>query len=272
MPYLKVEFRRDTSPLLKNPHPDREGKNQVFVNSYVKGATIGNKCVLLHSNIEGDYHINDSSMVINITSSDLSSLPRNFSFPENMVLESLHIKMENELDSLKRVFIIFGMNDQLQKTAFTPGCTLFNKTWDSFFERTCISPAEVWSSGIPDSKRCILNAKLFPVYHPAGKVTIKNLLWLEGSLEDPNGALFWRSSWKFSLLEILNLCDPNAEFSWRRELYFSIGQDRLKQSLHEKSGNCFIPFFQYSNTDGYFERTLAALDSVAAESSDPAVL
>ncbi|XP_057317332.1 L-fucose kinase-like isoform X1 [Hydractinia symbiolongicarpus] len=271
--FASIKFRKRASSLSLTEDIKNE-KNIVAVNTMVKGATVGDNCVLLHSYIEGDVNIGSNSLIVNIQPSDLEPLQNKIYLPDDIVFESLHLKMESETGTVNtRILLMFGIHDRLQKPFSMPESTVFNVPWETFFARTTIQPAELWSPELPLSKRCFLNARLFPVYHPRDKVNVLHFLWMHGSYKDKMFPSIWRSCWRLSLLEILDLTNPEEEFAWRRQLFFNIGQRKVEKSLHNRKDNCFMPFFQTCIMDGYFEDLLTVLDNIIMRNSNhPAII
>lgn len=164
----------------------------------------------------------------------------------------------------KTVWTIFGVDDDLgrQPESFEAS-TFCNESWSNLFERTSICESDLWFPGAP---RCLATARLFPVWlvnsnDGATGPRPADVMWLQpGGTPAPAQVSQWRESWRVSLQTIMGMSDTTAEFRWRRELFFNIGDHHTYSSLmnpsrvaagaeeHEKPSQCLTPFFRGSQT------------------------
>ncbi|XP_047135189.1 L-fucose kinase isoform X1 [Hydra vulgaris] len=243
----------------------------VIINSIVNVVAVGENSVFLHTSLDSEVSIGQRCMLVNISSTDFENLTTPLQLPSGMVLERFFLKL-NDTSSSTTALVMFGLNDDLQKSLVFEGTTIFNQPWGSLFERTGILPSELWSPDIAENKRCMLNARLYPVYSPKDKLDISYLLWLQGKYTSHKMAARWRCCWRLSLLEILDLADPVEELTWRSNLQFQIGKKKVISDLLAKSNTCLLPFFRSAVLEGYFDKLLACLDKVAIRTKDSAVL
>ena len=77
---------------------------------------------------------------------------------------------------------------------------------------------------------------------------------------DKNLFFRWRSSLRLSLKDILNAVDTDAEFAWRKKLWFEIGKTEVEDTLKNCSSNCLVPFFKSCGKEGFEAQILEVLD------------
>ena len=70
----------------------------------------------------------------------------------------------------------------------------------------------------------------------------------------------WRSSIRLSLQDILSLLDLNAEFDWKRRLWFEIGKAQAETTLRDCKNDCLLPFFRSCVQEGFAKDILKVLD------------
>ena len=70
----------------------------------------------------------------------------------------------------------------------------------------------------------------------------------------------WRLSIRLSLQDILSLLDLNAEFDWKRRLWFEIGKAQAETTLRDCKNDCLLPFFRSCVQEGFAEDILKVLD------------
>ena len=54
--------------------------------------------------------------------------------------------------------------------------------------------------------------------------------------------------------------DTNAEFSWKKNLWFEIGKTEVVNTLTSCSSNCILPFFKSCAKEGFDAQILEVLD------------
>ena len=70
----------------------------------------------------------------------------------------------------------------------------------------------------------------------------------------------WRSAIRLSLQDILSLLDLNAEFDWKRRLWFEIGKAQAETTLRDCKNDCLLPFFRSCVQEGFAKDILKVLD------------
>uniref|UniRef100_A0A8B9JNX4 L-fucose kinase n=1 Tax=Astyanax mexicanus TaxID=7994 RepID=A0A8B9JNX4_ASTMX len=143
--------------------------------------------------------------------------------------------------------------------------SFLSQTWAQFFNRTGIQPEELWGAE-SGACRCLLDARLFPVFVPkGGPVGLEGVSFLLGS---SGSAESWRAAWRLSLREVLSLTDQQEELQWREKLFFSSGQRRAVDTLRGHTDHNLLPFIRAAVLGRQQGELLEALDSVASSSSD----
>ena len=54
--------------------------------------------------------------------------------------------------------------------------------------------------------------------------------------------------------------DTNAEFCWKKKLWFEIGKTEVVNTLTSCSSNCILPFFKSCAKEGFDSQILEVLD------------
>ena len=75
-----------------------------------------------------------------------------------------------------------------------------------------------------------------------------------------NSCVRWRSSLRLSLEDIMRTIDTNAEFCWKKKLWFEIGKTEVVNTLTSCSSNCILPFFKSCAKEGFDSQILEVLD------------
>ena len=60
--------------------------------------------------------------------------------------------------------------------------------------------------------------------------------------------------------DILSLLDLNAEFDWKRRLWFEIGKAQAETTLRDCKNDCLLPFFRSCVQEGFAKDILKVLD------------
>ena len=164
--------------------------------------------------------------------------------------------------------------------------TFCNQPWSAFFERTGISPAELWEPGVP---RTASNAHLYPVLCVEGQATVEDVLWMQPGAHVPPRKMEayvhrWRSAWRLPLHTIVRKTALAAELNWRQELGFVISEYHTRlalafpstttsSSLQPADGQpsqCILPFLNASAANKRLS-TFELLDDIAVSYDSPAV-
>ncbi|KAJ7382346.1 hypothetical protein OS493_035623 [Desmophyllum pertusum] len=145
-------------------HEDNQGKppdvdlSTVVVNSIIEnGINIGKESVVSHCQLQGNINIGTGCVLTGITPHDFKSLCPGTVLAKDLCILGYTVSLPG-LRGKSRGFwwcLVFTMN-------FSTYC---NKPWKVFFEGTGINSEEVWI-GVPEQRRSLWNAKLFPVVHP----------------------------------------------------------------------------------------------------------
>lgn len=251
----------------------------VVVNSVIEaGINVGKESVVSHCHLQGNVKIGAGCVLTGIAPHDFKSFRPGTSLVEDLCILAYTVSLPGLKGKSHRVLVVFGVVDELQMPCQSPSSTYCNKPWKVFFEGTGINSEEVWI-GVPEERRSLWNAKLFPVVHPfdvleedAGE---HDILWLASTgvsdIPDQKKLNRWRSSLRLSLKDILNAIDTGAEFAWRKKLWFEIGKTEVEETLKNCSSNCLVPFFKSCGKEGFEAQILEVLDQVASSATSPGV-
>lgn len=247
-----------------------EGNNTI-INSIIEDAELGDGTVVCHCHIPEQITVGERCLLWNLMPGDLRGASGEMKIADDTMIQAMTNKILSRSQEAyvlqQRVLILFGLNDDLCCPIDNSNSTFCNQPWDMFFDRTEITRTELWNPDIAEKKRCLMNARLFPVFNPNDEVGIQDLLWLQGSYQNPLFLPKWRSCWRLSLAEMVVLYDAESEFNQRRKLYFEIGKKQTENVLMNQLDQCLLPFFRFCTLEGFFEEMLQALDTIASRTN-----
>ena len=185
-------------------------------------------------------------------------------------------------------WLLCGMADVLDEptggASGGPAGTFCNQPWQELFDRTSLTPSDLWDS---TDVRCAATAKLFPVAFVGRALTVRDVLWLQPGSARPDAAYLrsWRSAWRLSWQQLLRLVDNKAEFARRQELQFAVSAALVAKTLHRPvasepgqaapdqqgaESSCILPYLRAFALHGNTS-ILQTLDSVAMDTPSPGV-
>ncbi|XP_056137795.1 L-fucose kinase [Lampris incognitus] len=225
------------------------------INSVLEGeVTVASGAVVQHCHLQGHLAVPSGCLLSGLEFTSSSHI-RQLELTTDIIIQGHRI----QLGELKlSIYTVLGAQD---KVSCDTGSTSFlNMEWSLLYSRTGIQPEELWATG---SQRSLLEARLFPVFHPRGGAAglqggVGWLLGGPGSLES------WRESWRLSLKEVMSLTHQEAELQWREELLFLAGRRRVIDTLTGHKAVSLLPCFRAAVLGGQQEKLLETLDSIAA--------
>ncbi|XP_076863002.1 L-fucose kinase [Brachyhypopomus gauderio] len=231
------------------------------INSVLEGAVhVATGAVLQHCHLQGPLQVHSGCLLSGL---DLASSAYMQGTPltSDIIIQGHRV----QLGELKlTVFTVFGAHDSLEAPSDGTAGSFLNKSWSHFFSHSGIDPEELWGAQ-SGARRCLLDARLFPVFRPQGGAVglegVRFLLCGSGSAES------WRAAWRLSLREVLSLTDQQGELRWREELFFSAGRRRAVDTLKCHADHNLLPSIRAAVLAGQQGALLEALDSVASGSS-----
>ncbi|XP_076588610.1 L-fucose kinase isoform X2 [Chaetodon auriga] len=231
------------------------------INCVLEGdVTVATGAVVQHCHLQGPLEV-PSGCLLSGLGLMTSQHIRQLSLADDIIIQGRGI----ELGELKlKVYTVTGAQDDLEVSSDDSSASFLNQKWSVFFSRTGIQPEELWVRG---ERRCLLEARLFPVLHPrGGAVALQGGVgWLLGG----GGCVRrWREAWRLSLKEVMSLTHQEAELQWREELLFLAGRRRVTDALRSRADVCLLPFFRAAVLGGQQEALLETLDSIAAGSGE----
>ncbi|XP_053255380.1 L-fucose kinase isoform X4 [Podarcis raffonei] len=260
-------FRKVAHSHVAEPQLLAEGCS--VTNSLLEGAVkVGPGSVIQHCRLKGPLEIHTGCL---LTGLDVASSVAFRSYLLRDVVVQGHTVRLRGIPC--KVFTLSGHRDDWQSVA-EEGGTYLNRPWSEFFLRTGIRSHDLWSPDTPSSRRCLLNARLFPVLHASEPLGVGDVLWLLGSPLSPPGAeqlQRWRTSWRMSWEELKGSLDQEAELAARRATFFLQAQSKTKRVLMEHSNCSLLPLIRSTALEGYHKAMLETLDEVASMARDPGV-
>nr|XP_039262133.1 L-fucose kinase-like [Styela clava]XP_039262134.1 L-fucose kinase-like [Styela clava] len=113
--------------------------------------------------------------------------------------------------------------------------------------------------------KTFFTAKLFPVLHARDTIDIQDTLCLLRESVKLKQYQKWKSSWRFSIYDLLEQTDHNAEFTYRRELSVKVSCAKLKQNLIHNKETHIHSLYVLGVNSGMHQMLLAVLDEAALE-------
>ncbi|XP_014671996.1 PREDICTED: L-fucose kinase-like [Priapulus caudatus] len=226
--YLGWRPPRDRQTWAGHVHTHLEGSSAlshdtVFVNSIASShVTFGAKNLVTHCHLQGKLVTNAGCVLNNLCDCDLQCNDGIVAeVSDGMVMQAFNVHLSApcrvDLGTI-RVLTVLSKYDSLELPMYRALATICSVSWLEFLTRTGISKEELWGTKLDEKEMTVMTARLFPVFHVWENVGMRELMWLQGLLEDESGSILdrWRSSWRMSLNEILENVDIEAEFAHRR--------------------------------------------------------
>ncbi|KAM6430682.1 L-fucose kinase isoform 2-T2 [Liasis olivaceus] len=243
------------------PHLLEEGCS--VTNCLLKGAVaVGPGSVIQHCSLEGPLQIRSGCLLTGLDVA--SSVALRSHLLEDVVIQGHVIRLRH---ISCKVFTLSGRHDDWQSTATEENGTFLNSPWPALYHRTGIRNQDLWSPDVPPNKRCLLNARLFPVFHVSEPLDLGDLLWLLGSSETKQ-LQCWRRSWRMSWEEMRVCLDQEAELASRKAIFFLQAQHKIQQVLMEQRNCSLLPLIRSAVLEGFGEALLDTLDQVAVSAGD----
>ncbi|KAL7978778.1 hypothetical protein Chor_013267 [Crotalus horridus] len=245
------------------PHLLEEGCS--VTNCLLEGAVaVGPGSVIQHCNLEGPLHVRSGCLLTGLDVAS-SSVALRSHLLEDVVIQGHVIRLRH---TSCKVFTLSGRHDDWQSTASEENGTFLNLPWAALYHRTGIRRSQdLWSPDVPPDKRCLLNARLFPVLCVSEPLDLGGLLWLLGSPETRQ-LQSWRRAWRMSWKEMRACLDQEAELASRKAIFFLQAQHKIQRVLTQRRNCSLLPLICSAVLDGFGEALLDTLDQVAATAGD----
>ncbi|KAM3829017.1 L-fucose kinase isoform 2-T2 [Vipera latastei] len=244
------------------PHLLEEGCS--VTNCLLEGAVaVGPGSVIQHCSLEGPLHVRSGCLLTGLDVAS-SSVALRSHLREDVVIQGHVIRLRR---MSCKVFTLSGRHDDWQSTASEENGTFLNLPWAALYHRTGIRSQDLWSPDVPPDKRCLLNARLFPVLCASEPLDLGDLLWLLGSPETRR-LQSWRRAWRMSWKEMRAYLDQEAELASRKAIFFLQAQRKIQRVLTQQRNCSLLPLIRSAVLDGFGEALLDTLDRVAAAAGD----
>ncbi|XP_026570118.1 L-fucose kinase isoform X1 [Pseudonaja textilis] len=232
-------------------------------NCLLEGAVVvGPGNVIQHCCLQGPLHIRSGCLLTGLDVA--SSVALRSHLLQDVVIQG-HVIRLRHLSC--KVFTLSGRHDDWQSTATEENGTFLNLPWAALYHRTGIRSQDLWSPDVPPDKRCLLNARLFPVLCASEPLDLGGILWLLGSPETQQ-LQSWRRAWRLSWEEMRACLDQEAELASRRANFFLQAQRKIQRVLTEQRNCSLLPLVRSAVLEGFGEALLDTLDQVAATAGD----
>ena len=247
---------------------DKIDEDSCVINSMLSGdVEIGKKSVVCGCQISGRVVVQSDSLISGLKIEDHETR-KVIKFADAVVVQGYNIYIKS-LGMTRYVLTTHGRFDNIQLPAWRTTSNFCNNPWLVIMDRTGIIKEDLWATDVDNDDQTIMTAKLFPVFHASEQVGLKEILWLQGQMEDKNRSILnrWRSSWRLSLQDILSLVNIEEEFHWKRQLFYEVCQRRIEDGLTEKKNIGFRSIYTSAVVDKFTENILRTLDQVAINSA-----
>nr|XP_033798542.1 L-fucose kinase [Geotrypetes seraphini]XP_033798543.1 L-fucose kinase [Geotrypetes seraphini]XP_033798544.1 L-fucose kinase [Geotrypetes seraphini]XP_033798545.1 L-fucose kinase [Geotrypetes seraphini]XP_033798546.1 L-fucose kinase [Geotrypetes seraphini]XP_033798547.1 L-fucose kinase [Geotrypetes seraphini]XP_033798548.1 L-fucose kinase [Geotrypetes seraphini] len=253
---------------VSHPHLLEDGCS--VTNSLLEGEiSVGPQSVVQHCHLQGPIQLASGCLLTGLDM--ISSLSLHGHQLNDVIIQGHSVKLR---DISLTVYTLLGSHDDLKESSevITTG-TYLNRPWTEFFERTGIREGDVWGPEILPHKRCLMNARLFPIFHPLEVLSVEAVLWFLKSEDSKRCAQLkqWHSSWRMSWEELLMHSDQEASLALRRVLFFHQAQKKVQKVLLERKDCSLLMLIKAAVHEGYCEPLLATLDQVASIAEDPGI-
>ncbi|XP_041375931.1 L-fucose kinase-like [Gigantopelta aegis] len=246
-------------------------EDSVVINSILQGeVTVGSKTTVSHSYFQGKVVVGKDSIVAGLRIEDFK-MKKILKFGEDLVIQGFNIHLKT-LNTNPYVLTVHGRFDNIMSPTWKTTSTFCNDLWLVFLDRTGILREDLWGTDVENDDQTIYTAKLYPVFHATDQVGLEEILWLQGQTvrEDDKTILKrWRSSWRLSLMEILQFINLSEEFQWRKELFYKISQQDLVHVLTNREHKGFCNVFNSASVENFSQQILQTLDKVAEKATSP---
>lgn len=241
----------------------KQAEKSISINSSIC-CDIPENTVVSHSIIGRNVKIGCNSIINGV---DLPNLECRL--PSEIVLTSFRIRLPTISNGGKLVTTIIGLHDDVILPIASEKSTFMNIPWQEFFNRTKIQKEDLWEQSFDPESYCLLNARLFPVFHPLHDINASDILWFAEN--GYSNVEKWRQSWRLSLKDILTFVDVSSEFQWRSKVFSQVTEYKVERTLLDKLDNGLNNLYITACVDGYEGQILKVLDSVAINSNDPGI-
>lgn len=214
-----------------------KGKGNILIGSILHNNSCDNKSkdlsqnnVIEYSLLSGNFCIGKNSIVSHVD----GKFGKDLIVKDNILLQQIYIQHPTYLTSntFQRVFIIFGIKDDMKLIYSNPNAQLCGVSWKNIFSHLGIHPNDIWTN-VPETDRTLWTAKLFMVLNLTSDCSIpsKFLLWPQylsqeedldmNLLNEIRGFIhqFWKESLRISLSECLGFGLAGLMYDWRKCLH-----------------------------------------------------
>ncbi|XP_021373527.1 L-fucose kinase-like isoform X1 [Mizuhopecten yessoensis] len=165
------------------------------------------------------------------------------------------------------VLTTHGKFDRVEAPMYKSTTTFCNNPWVVFLNLTGIIKEDLWGPDMDNDNQNVLNARLFPVFHSSEELSLEDISWLHGELEDNDQSIVrrWRSSWRLSLNDILSCVNMEEELRWKKTLFYNVSKNHIRCDLLQSSHHGFRSIYNSAHIEGFSQEILLTLDQVAKE-------
>jgi hypothetical protein len=250
----------------------RSSRSTMIINTIIQGDTsnisIGKNAKLLNCKfVDCKLDIGSNSCL-----NDLQLNAARLKVPANVFMQTINVRLDCFEKDLT-VSVVFGLNDDFNKTFGQENWKIMNMDWQQFKVRTGINESDLWSEDLNTDCRRLTNARLFPLIHSSLSsdelFLISNYFWLDLLNDESNTFLLnknsilankWRSSFRLSLDELLLVIDMQTLFTNRRNIFNTISNAYLVKSVVENRCIKFRSLLNNAIQDGYGNSILRQFD------------
>ncbi|CAM9708713.1 unnamed protein product [Chrysoparadoxa australica] len=190
------------------------------VNSRLSGGYVGHLAVVEHSQLsEQGWSVGEGAY--------LSGIRRT---PAALLKIRPHMCVQEvQYDTSSFVISLCAMEDNIKAHYTSPRAGWCGVPWDELLKLLNLTLDDVWP-GVPEPERTLWEAKLFPLLASEIPHDAKAVFWpmMPEGIEKDGAICMWKERERLSYRDILALCDPVGEFSWRRGMKEKYSEERRR--------------------------------------------
>ena len=266
-------------------HAFVEGKcnaSSFFINSYVgMDVTVDASSILSHTMIEAPYVSIGRRCVINglhIPYDKQIHPEEPLVIPDEIVFHQFQVNLAvAQLDNSSiEANVAFGLHDNIQQCVDNEKATFCNIPWQKYLKMMEIDDVDLWPAMEPVENRSLFTARLFPVL--SKKCALQLIMWLmhpqhkdvnmEIKKKSRNMLETWRSSWRFSIAELMELISYTDTLKIRKACFAKVATKLMERQLANSSDTTLTGLYNAAAVEGFSQDLLVTIDKLASQCMD----
>ena len=197
--------------LLEAARPEPAAAQPMIVNSLVDGGRVtGGLAWIEGCRISADVHLDGENLLVGL------NVDRPLTLRQGVALD---VAPARPAEGVPGGFFVrvYGVNDTFKGSVVSGTATCLNEPMGVWMQRMRARDEDLWPEWIAEADRSLWNARVFPIVQ--GQPQVWDWLWMqEPQLAAVEQKDAWRQAPRFSLAEMAELVDHDAELLMRRRL------------------------------------------------------